>query len=49
MNMAVRNRYLVLAYHEEFPGLGYISKRSGKFDWIPATFQSAGFGVKKQC
>lgn len=29
------NRTLVLAYHEQFPGLGYVSRWGPFYDWNP--------------
>eukprot|EP00175_Furcellaria_lumbricalis_P000866 FN606577.1.p1 GENE.FN606577.1~~FN606577.1.p1 ORF type:complete len:54 (+),score=10.32 FN606577.1:96-257(+) len=49
MDTAARRRDLVLTYHEEFPGLGYISKIEGSFDWVPAPTEFLGSDVKTQC
>lgn len=35
-------RQLVLAYHEDFPGLGYVVRTEDSFDWIPARAEMLG-------
>lgn len=32
---AARRRQRVLAYHEQFPGLGFVEKVGSAFDWVP--------------
>lgn len=38
LSLAARRNDLVLAYHETFPGLGYVKKSNcagAYFDWVP--------------
>lgn len=35
-------RDLVVAYHEDFPGLGYVVKTEDSYDWIPARTELLG-------
>lgn len=46
---ATKRQNLVLSYHEDFPGLGYIVKSGTNFDWVPAQTQLLGVAVKKVC
>jgi len=39
----------LLAYHEQFPGLGFVRKMGPFFDWIPADAENLGAGVVRQC
>lgn len=34
-----RTRDLILAYHEPFPGLGFVKRFGSSFDWTPASRQ----------
>lgn len=45
LNSVARKKTLVLAYHEKFPGLGYIRKAGPFFDWKEATAKSLGAGM----
>lgn len=49
LSSAARRKDLVLAYHEAFPGLGYVTINGAAFSWTPAATQSMGVGVKTQC
>ncbi|CAN8073957.1 unnamed protein product [Agarophyton chilense] len=40
---------LVMAYHESFPGLGFVQERGPFFEWIPNALQRLGYGVQKGC
>lgn len=37
---AYQNRTLLIAMHLPWPGIGFIGKRDGKYDWIPLAFGS---------
>ncbi|CDF32788.1 unnamed protein product [Chondrus crispus] len=50
IRQAAKNRSLVFAYHEAFPGLGYVVKsREGSFDWVVAPPILIGTGVVQKC
>lgn len=49
LKKAARGRDLVLAYHEQFPGLGRVSRKGDSFDWIPAPIEQLGTGVRQLC
>lgn len=49
LNKASNRRSLVLAYHEPFPGLGYVRKTRKSYTWVPATTELLGNGVATQC
>lgn len=36
MEKAVENKDLVLTFHENFPGLGYVIRNGPWFDWVVA-------------
>ncbi|KAI0563912.1 Metallo-beta-lactamase [Gracilaria domingensis] len=40
---------LALAFHESFPGLGFVQERGPFFEWVPMVSQNLGFGVKRVC
>lgn len=37
---AYQKRQIIVAMHLPWPGIGYIGKRDGKYDWIPLSFGS---------
>lgn len=42
------NRILTLIEHGTWPGLGYVQKFRGAFDWVPAPGMF-DFGVRQIC
>lgn len=48
MRMLSHSGHLVLAYHEEFPGLGYIVRSTSGFDWVAAVDRNRDV-VRSQC
>jgi len=49
MNAAVRERELVLAFHEDFPGLGYVRKMGPFFDFVPIAPESLEERASRGC
>lgn len=49
MEMAVEERLLVHAFHEQFPGLGYIKRDGAFFDWEPMLASNIGNGIELTC
>lgn len=49
LEKSVKRGDLILAYHEEFPGLGYIAKTQNSFDWIPKPAPSLQNGARLVC
>lgn len=43
LNEVSRERILTLAYHEQYPGLGYVSTLGPFYDWIPVPLRIATF------
>lgn len=41
LDSLAKNRALTLAYHEQFPGLGYVSTWGPFYDWMPAPLSMA--------
>lgn len=48
LSLAAKRKDLVLSYHEQFPGLGFIAQSTHLFDWVPAP-QRLGAGISLQC
>lgn len=46
---AAKRKDLVVAYHEAFPGLGYVVKTQSAFDWIPRMDTKIKTGARSQC
>lgn len=49
LEKAAKKKYLILAYHERFPGLGYVRELGPFFDWIDAPRADLGIGGPVVC
>lgn len=49
MHNLADKKTLTVAFHETFPGLGYVTKKGYTFDWVPAPNNNIASGVGKKC
>eukprot|EP00178_Gracilaria_changii_P002755 TRINITY_DN1402_c0_g1_i1.p1 TRINITY_DN1402_c0_g1~~TRINITY_DN1402_c0_g1_i1.p1 ORF type:complete len:336 (+),score=51.94 TRINITY_DN1402_c0_g1_i1:297-1304(+) len=49
LDLAVKEQSLVLAFHEAFPGVGYIKNDGAFFDWEPMVGENLGVGIGLKC
>lgn len=47
LHTVATKRYPVIAFHESFPGFGYITTRHRGYDWVPARMPGVGASRKR--